>query len=90
MDEDEELDDGYEPAQFKQKTYEYDLTTSFVEPLQWSTQDVYFIEIKHKITGRVKEKGGPYSFLLADRIMNDLKRKQIDQQYFVTLKKERR
>lgn len=90
MYDEEELDDGYEPAQFKQKTFESDLTTSFIEPLQWATEDVYFIEIKHRISGKVKEKGGPYSFLLADQIMNDLKRKQIDQKYFITLKKERR
>lgn len=88
---DDESDEEYAPAQFKkEKSLGFDVTTSFSEPLQWRTEDVYFIEIKHRMSGRMMEKGGPYSFLLADTIMKDLAEKNSNQQWLISLKKEAR
>ena len=89
MIDDEELDDGYEPAQFKiEQTFESDVTSTFNESLQWRTEDVYFIEIKHRISGKLKESGGPYSFLTMNRIMEDLKEKNKANQWLIKVKKE--
>lgn len=91
MIDDEELDEGYSPGQFKiEKTFESDVTSTFNESLQWHTEDVYFIEIKHRIGGKLKEKGGPYSFVMMNRIMNDLNEKNKNKQWLITVKKERR
>lgn len=91
MIDDEELDEGYDPAQFKkEKSLGFDVTSTFHEPLQWRTEDVYFIEIKHRIGGKLKEKGGPYSFVMMNRIMNDLNEKNKNKQWLITVKKERR
>lgn len=91
MIDDEELDEGYDPAQFKkEKSLGFDVTSTFNEPLQWHTEDVYFIEIKHRISGKLKESGGPYSFLTMNRIMEDLKEKNKTNQWLIKVKKERR
>lgn len=89
MIDDEESDEDYAPAQFKkEKSLGFDVTSSFSEPLQWRTEDVYFIEIKHRISGKLKEKGGPYSFLTMNRIMDDLKEKNNSNQWLIKVKKE--